>query len=55
MQQDSYIRSLKSRMRNHAKEKGCADLQVDLEDPDNETDDFRPNRSFETAPRKKDL
>jgi len=42
MQQESYIRSLKIKMRKHAMEKGCSELQLDAEDESfNENEDFR--------------
>ena len=53
MQQESYIRSLKSKMRKHAMEKGCSELQPDENESFNEGDDLRGSSADNF--RKRDL
>lgn len=53
MQQENYIKNLKNKMRKHASEKGCNDMQVEDDESFNMIENF-PMISEEKF-RKKDL
>ena len=53
MQQDTHIKNLKLKMKKHAMEKGCNDLEVDENESYNEIEEF-PGVSGENF-YKKDL